>query len=241
MGVSRYLIRGLVKAYRRDLLRKTLAAKARRARRSWLDDLENTADIYSLTPQFDERGWEEGYTEVIDSMVELAGNAGQETLLTDYFPDPAKDYCRRTEQDYDPDEFIQYVKVDLGDTYYYAINEIIDECASILTEVWDMNYQNDNPLEWLVGSGDRSTPGRIFESNSAALRAYQTNMARNGYLTGGGSAASAVNRQINRNYLIQRFGSGTTQAWRSSSGLERTPGYAAYQQAAARNGKIIKP
>jgi hypothetical protein len=233
---------GLARVIIRRLLVPRALPRTRIGRQSWLDEVEDLLDIYQISPKFDENYWESTYTDVIESMVQFAGNPGQQTLLTDYFPDPAKAYCSTAEKDYDPVAFVNYVQARLGDTYYYAINEIIDECSLILQEVWDQSKQT--LMEGLFGQSfgtDFSTVNRIYGSNRDALASYQAAAARNGDRTGNSPEDNKFNAEKRRQSLIKRFGSGPTKPLSSRSGMENIPAYAAYQQAAARNGKIIKP
>jgi len=88
--------------------------------------------------------WEEYSTEVIEAQIDKAGNAGQETLLgDDYFIKHAIDFCETVTDDYDDRAFLSYMENELGDTYYNAINEIIEECSQELLEAWDAAYSND--------------------------------------------------------------------------------------------------
>jgi len=181
--------------------------------------------------------WEENYTEVIDAQVDKAGNAGQTTLLgDDYFANHAKDYCMLNGKDYNPEEFISFVQGRLGDTYYNAISEIIDECAEELYEAWDYSYAGDSIGEKLFGN--LNTSNRIFKSNYGALSNYQSAAIRNGYRSTGTAAGRAFNSEKNRQSLIKRFGSGPTKPWRTAA-RDLGPGYGAYKAAAARNGKKI--
>jgi hypothetical protein len=98
----------------------------------------NIGSSLRLYENFDEQLWEEAYTEIIAAQEEKAGNAGQTTLLSEqqYFPGYAENYCSFNGEDYDPAEFVSTVSNDLGDDYYNAIREIIDECATELEEAW---------------------------------------------------------------------------------------------------------
>jgi hypothetical protein len=98
----------------------------------------NVGSSLRLYENFDEQLWEENYTEIIAAQEEKAGNAGQETLLGEqqYFPGYAENYCSLYAEDYDPAGFVSRVRSDLGDDYYNAIREIIDECATELEEAW---------------------------------------------------------------------------------------------------------
>ena len=205
-------------------------------------DVEDLADIFSLLPRFDEAGWEKDYTDIIDSAQDYAGNAGQYTILTDYFRDPAKKYCKDSEEEYNPDEFIDEVKYQLGDDKYYAINLIIDEIADILQEAWDVNYFNDNFLEGLGFSGaqpvfeygsSKLTQNRIYGSTGAAYSAYSSAAARNGFVLGATGRQKAVNRSMRVQSLIRLTGTygNTKPTTFDKSSITNTPGYMSYKSA----------
>lgn len=214
-------------------------------------DVEDLADILSLLPRFNEAGWEEDYTDIIDSAQDYAGNAGQYTILTDYFPDPAKKYCKDSQEEYNPDEFIAEVKYQLGDDKYYAINLIIEEVADVLQEAWDVNYYNDNFLEGLGFSGaqpifeygsSKLTKNRIYGSGAAAYNAYSAAAARNGYKLGPGvtPAQRAANRNLRTQSLIRLTGSGKTKPFIfDKNDVTRTAGYGEYKSSAAARGITI--
>lgn len=217
-------------------------------------------DAYDVAPKFDEQAWEEGINDTLSWAEDQAGNAGQTTLIVDYLSPKVLDYCELTQEEYDPDEFVSVMQDELGDDYYYAINLIIDEMASMLDELRDACHQSfiENVANNILFGSNRAaryaskyafgagrylpTPNRQYANMDTALRSYQQAAIRNGYKTPTTAANRSFNKEKNRQWLIQRFGTGKTQAFGgSASGLERNPGYAAYQQAAARNGKIIKP
>ena len=150
--------------------------------------------------------WEQGYLEVIGYQAQKAGNSGQETLLgeEEYFPQAAKFFCMSSQQNYDAERFVAYVKQDLGDTYYYAINEIIDECSDELYEVWDMAYQNEDIGEKLFGlNSSFSTPSRLYSSNAAALAAYSSRATARGYDLSGRAGSNATNMALNRASIVK--------------------------------------
>lgn len=185
---------------------------------------------------FDEGMWEDYYYDIIEAQQDKAGNAGQETLLSDdYFGGDAKQYCRLYNSEYNPDEFVRYVKNNLGDDYYYAINEIIDECAEELFEAWDRSYSNDGIGDKLFGGGMFSGSNRVYGSFSNALANYTAAAAKRGYDLSGSAAGAKNNRELNRQALIKRFGSGPTKAWNTSNYYAS----ASYVNAAKRNGKNI--
>lgn len=203
-------------------------------------------DALDLAPQFDEQSWEEGVNDILSWAEDQAGNAGQTTLIVDEFSPKALDYCELTQEEYDPDEFVNVMQDELGDIYYNAINLIIDEVAEMLDELRDACHQSfmENAVDRLMFGSGRflATPRNVYSNTATALFNYQAAAARNGYRTGGTTADNRFNREKNRQFLIKRFGKGKTKAFGgSASGLDRMPGYSAYQQAAARNGKIIRP
>jgi len=94
-------------------------------------------DAIDLAPRFDEQAWEEGVNDILSWAEDQAGNPGQTTLIVDYLSPKVLDYCELTQEEYDPEEFVDVMKDELGDDYYYAINEIIDEMSNMLDELRD--------------------------------------------------------------------------------------------------------
>lgn len=189
----------------------------------------------TVDQRFDEDLWEGYYYDIIEAQQDKAGNAGQETLLSDeYFGGDAKQYCRINGKNYEPEEFISYVKNNLGDDYYYAINIIIEECAIELYEAWDRSFSNDGIGDKLFG-GDMGSNRRVYGSFSNALAVYSAAAAKRGYDLSGSAAGNAKNRELNRQSLIKRFGTGPTKAWNTSNYY----GSASYVNAAKKNGKNL--
>lgn len=240
----RFLIRrALRNSYRTNGLKYLSRVRGRRGYNGSLVE-----DAIDLAPKFDEQAWEEGVNDILSWAEDQAGNAGQTTLIVDYLSPKVLDYCELTQEEYDPDEFVNVMQDELGDDYYYAINLIIDEMASMLDELRDACHQSflENAAFRLgFGFGSAAayldTPTRKYKNMASAYTAYQQAAIRNGYKTPTTAANRSFNKEKNREWLIQRFGTGPTKPIISASGLDRMPGYAAYQQAAARNGKIIKP
>jgi len=219
----------------------------------------DAVDALDVAPKFDEQAWEEGINDTLSWAEDQAGNPGQTTLIVDYLSPKVLDYCELTQEEYDPDEFVNVMQDELGDDYYYAINEIIDEMALMLDELRDACHQSflENVASNILFGSSRAaryaskyafgagrylpTPNRQYANMDTALRSYQAAAIRNGYKSTSTPEGRSYNREKNRQWLIQRFGSGKTQPVTSRSGMEKMPGYAAYQQAAARNGKIIRP
>lgn len=115
--------------------------------------------------------WEEYSTEVIEYQIGKAGNAGQETLLgDDYFRKHAIDFCETVSDEYNDFDFINYMEAELGDEYYNAISEIIEECSQELYEAWDEAYSNDGVGEKLYA--DFSMSERTYATFSQAQSAY---------------------------------------------------------------------
>ena len=122
----------------RNIYRR-VTAKSKSSRNIHISTVKsNIGSALRLSENFDEQLWEEAYTEIIAAQEEKAGNAGQTTLLSEqqYFPGYAENYCSVNGEDYDPAEFVSTLSNDLGDNYYNAIREIIDECAVELEEAW---------------------------------------------------------------------------------------------------------
>jgi len=185
-------------------------------------------------PRFDDEMWEEGYTEVIEAQESKAGNAGQTTLLTEYFPQPAKEYCKKSNKDYDAEEFVSFVKDDLGDTYYYAINEIIDECAEELYEIWDRCYSNEGVGEKLFGlEGNFSGRNRVYGNFNNALAVYTSAAISRGYNFSGSAAGNAKNRALNKQTIINFRKNNPNGTARASYVT------AEYRSAARKNGKNL--
>lgn len=237
-----FIKRALRASYRFNGLSNLNRIRGRGTRRLGVEDALDVA------PRFDEQAWEEGVNDILSWAVDQAGNAGQVTLITDYLAPKVLDYCEYTQEEYDPEEFVRLMQDELGDTYYYAINEIIDEMASMLDELRDSVHQSflENALFALGNPFGYaalyvSTPNRQYASNASALLSYDAAAMRNGYRSPTSSAGLKYNRELNRQKLIKQFGAGRTRAWKSASGMENNPGYAAYKAAAARNGKIINP
>jgi hypothetical protein len=125
----------------------------------------NVGTSLRLYENFDEQLWEESYTEIIAAQEEKAGNAGQETLLgeQEYFIGAAENYCSIYGEDYDPQQFVSRVRSDLGDDYYNAIREIIDECAVELEEAWAQCWSDGEGGDLFTGALDF---GGFYNSNS---------------------------------------------------------------------------
>lgn len=184
--------------------------------------------------RFDSGIWEELYTEIIEAQRDKAGNAGQETLLSDdYFGNDAKQYCSNIQEDYTPEGFVNSLQNSLGDDYYNAINIIIDECAEELVEAWDRAFSNDGVGEKLFGlDGYFGGGGRVYGSFSNALNVYTAAATKRGYDFSGSAAGNARNRELNKQSLI---------AWRKNNpnGTARTYAPASYINAARKNGKNL--
>ena len=221
---------------RSSLFRRALSGGSRKNKYIPRRDLAITQSITFFGEdgsKFYEDIWEELYTEIIEAQQEKAGNAGQETLLSDdYFGRSAKRYCQLNGEDYNPDAFVTYVRTDLGDDYYNAISIIIDECAEELIEAWDRATSNDNVGEKLFGF---SGGNRVYGNFSNALANYTAAATARGYNFSGSAAGNARNRELNRQSLIKRFGTGPTKAWNTSNYYAS----ASYVNAAKKNGKNL--
>ncbi len=183
--------------------------------------------------QLNEGMWEEYYTETIDAQKDKAGNSGQETLLgDDYFGKEAKQFCRSVGTDYDPQRFISSVKDGLGDDYYNAISEIIEECSIELVEAWDRAYSNDGVGEKLFGGSLGGGGRRQFADMRTAFASYSSRATKN-YGANWNSHASAVarNRETATKFLSANPRGTARSSFISSS----------YRSAAAKNGRPLPP
>lgn len=218
----------------RYVARQALGSKRlnRKVGRRGFDSLFDAYSSYKNVTggHLDEGLWEQNSTEVIEAQIDKAGNAGQETLLgPDYFQNSAKDFCRTVTKGYDPEAFVSYVKNDLGDTYYYAINEIIDECAEELLEAWDSSYGGDGLGEKLFGiyqGGSR----RVHGSFANAMANYSAAAARNYGANWNTNSASWARSSAAARKFLSTNPTGTRRPSIVS---------ASYRAAAARNGKQL--
>jgi len=150
----------------RNIYRR-VTAKSRSSRNIHISTVRsNIGSALRLSENFDEQLWEESYTEIIAAQEEKAGNAGQTTLLSEqqYFPGYAENYCSVNGEDYDPAEFVSTLSNDLGDDYYNAIREIIDECATELEEAWAQCFSDGEGGDLFTSALDF---GGFYNANSA--------------------------------------------------------------------------
>ena len=173
-------------------------AKANPEKFNYLDNLKT----------FDEGQWEESYTEIIAAQEEKAGNSGQTTLLSqeEYFPGKATDYCKFNGEEYDGTQFVDSMQNDLGDDYYNAIREIIDECADELTEAWAQCWQDEEGGDLLTSAldfGGFYSKYTVYGTFGNARTIYQNRAAaRFGNYNWNGSAAHlAAKRTTVVNFL----------------------------------------
>lgn len=142
---------------------------------------------------FNDNDWEDYYTEIIDLQVEKAGNAGQETLLgDDYFRKYAKEYCERLSEDYNDDGFIVHMRSSLGNDYFNAISEIIEECSLELAEGHNAAFD--------INTFDMYNPNTVYGNYSNALSVYQAR-AFNRYGAYGSKAHLAAKRKTITTFL----------------------------------------
>lgn len=116
---------------------------------------------------FNDNDWEDYYTEIIDLQIEKAGNAGQETLLgDDYFRKHAKEYCAEQSEDYTQDAFVSSMQSSLGDDYFNAISQIIEECSLELAEGHNAAFDID--------TFDMYNPNTVYGNFSNAAASYSS-------------------------------------------------------------------
>jgi hypothetical protein len=185
-------------------------------------------NILDYTKNFDEELWEESYTEIIAAQEEKAGNAGQTTLLSDeqYFPGAAANYCKTYSEDYDPPQFVDNVSNELGDDYYNAIREIIDECAEELLEAWAQCWQDGEGGDLLTSALDF---GGFFSRNTVygtfgnAVSAYNNRAAAKfGTRNWNGSKAHLAAKQSTIVKFLRANPQGTSRTTRATPFAGRT-------------------
>lgn len=172
----------------------------------------------NITQVFNEQQWEEYYTDIINSQKDKPKlNAGQITLLgEEYFIPPALDYCSGVGMDYDPSEFVSYVQGELGEDYYNAISETINDASLELYEVFDVAWGNNNSLfSQSIGKGKKNK-----QLNSSPISHTFYSRTARGYVT---------TTHIAGQSLTLRYLSGPN----AGSITTRTPGSVNYQ------GKVL--
>jgi hypothetical protein len=180
--------------------------------------VDNVEDLYSIT-HFDNDTWQAEFPAILDQIRDAVINTnphwiGQYTILADHFV-PKASSVLEDGSEYDPDEFIRVMRHKLDDYYYYAIDKLIEECASLLQELYDaIRAQNYANFALLSGIGIHGaslfsparTTGRLYSSNAAALNNYQSIMLSKGYRLDDSPAARRHNSELNRKALIARTG-----------------------------------
>jgi hypothetical protein len=193
-------------------------ARANPERFNYLDNLKT----------FDEGQWEESYTEIIAAQEEKAGNSGQTTLLSEeqYFPGYATEYCKQESEEYDPADFVETMSSDLGDDYYNAIREIIDECADELLEAWAQCWSDGEGGDLLTSAldfGGFYNKNTVYGSFGNAMVVYNNRaISKYGTVNWNGSAAHlAAKRETIVNFRAANP-NGTSRTTRSDPFAGRT-------------------
>lgn len=120
---------------------------------------------------YDDSGWEEAYTEILESTIQLASRkyTGQATLIEEDMIPAARKYCEYVGKDFDPEKFIRAVENELGDDKYNAVDEIIPETAEILYEVNQQIYG---------GYGSAFAFGAILGAGGRGRSRYSSSISR---------------------------------------------------------------
>lgn len=92
---------------------------------------------------FSEPNWESNYTEILKRQQEKAGNSGQESILSGDFFDGGSEYCRESGEDYNAEDFVNFLEDYLGESKFNAISEIIADCAVEMYEGLDYSIGGD--------------------------------------------------------------------------------------------------
>jgi hypothetical protein len=226
---TRTIIRAALRRYAGGIVKRRLMRD--REVNAFADLVDIAEDTYSVI-YFNNDAWQSGVEDILqeteNKVVESKKRnkhwLGQHTILIEYFTPKA----RRVLEDgrgYDPEEFIETMRHELDDYYYYAVNILIEECASELQYLYDAivasQYANGG---FLIGNEVFSyaltspfyTPGRMYSSNAAAFRNYESNMLAKGYRIDDTPAARRHNSELNRQKLIASTGPAGSK-WRSGA------------------------
>jgi len=105
---------------------------------------------------FDQSYWEQEYPGILEDQRYKAGNAGQESILTNDWYNAANDYCLNDGQNFTKDEFLSYIENAIGSDKFNAVSIISEECAEELELAWDDSYGGDNQGPTLFKSNGSS-------------------------------------------------------------------------------------
>jgi hypothetical protein len=114
---------------------------------------------YDRNGHFEQGYWEEVFPPILEEQASKAGNAGQESILTNDFLEASTEYCMERGEVFDMEEYALYLYDRLGDSKYNAISIIIEECANELILAWDDSYGGD-------GSGNKMFMSRRYNEDS---------------------------------------------------------------------------
>ena len=92
---------------------------------------------------FSREEWESSYPDVLENAKAKAGNAGQTTILNDYWYPAAEEYCDKEGENFDKESFLDYINNEIGDDKFNAVNIISEEAADELETIWDNSYGGD--------------------------------------------------------------------------------------------------
>jgi hypothetical protein len=169
MSVARSLARktmtgGFGKAPIKSFMAKGDSVLAKRTVKSWDDIRKIGSPVDGKQKTFNESMWEDYYTEVLDSIKDIEDyNAGQLSIIENDLIPEATTFCRLNSDNYDSDEFVEYMQMHLTDGKYEAVSYTVDACAELLTEAWDRAFGYDGVGEKMYGSYSES--GRQWNSS----------------------------------------------------------------------------
>lgn len=115
--------------------------------------LFNNSSGGSRDGYFDQSYWEYIYPPILEEQQYKAGNAGQESILTNDWLNAADDYCLNEGEDFSKEGFLSYLSLTIGDDKFNAVSIISEECADELEMAWDDSYGGDNVGATLFRSG----------------------------------------------------------------------------------------
>jgi len=166
----------------------------KRKTQSWDRVVNVGGEIDGKQKTFNESMWEDYYTEVLGSLLDIEDyNAGQKSIIENDLIPEAELYCRLTSENYDSDDFVALMERKLTDGKYEALSDTVDVCAELLTEAWDRAFGYDDVGEKLYGSYSES--GRQW--NPSVKDAFAGGSRVYGY---GGAFANTRFMTAARNY-----------------------------------------
>lgn len=118
---------------------------------------------------FDQSYWESVYPPILEEQQFKAGNAGQESILTNDWLNAADEYCLNQGENFTKDDFLSYLTLTIGDDKFNAVSIISDECADELELAWDDSFGGDDTGPRMFRTGSGGAGGRYSADEAWAI------------------------------------------------------------------------